>query len=147
MTSASKAKGTRYETRVVNYLHKHLDERPERRALHGSLDKGDIFRVPAHGYEGIIECKAYSSPVTPKLIEEWRQETLDEKANAGADFAFLSIMAPNRAVGYSTVHISIPDLICICPGITAGPWGFERCVDLWVQMSLDEAIHMMGGDL
>lgn len=79
MTNKSKAKGTRGETRVVNYLRKHGFD-AKRIALHGSKDMGDIeVGTGSH----ILEVKAgnQAKNVSRKKLEEWRSQTLAEEAN------------------------------------------------------------------
>lgn len=145
MTNKPKAKGTAYETALVKYLRTRLlDDRIERRALHGNQDLGDIFGIRAHGYEGIAEAKAHAK-VTPALIWEWRGQTLSERDNADADFGLLVIKNPNKPIAQSTVHVTIRDLSRICPLIQLGMRD-DWCDDEWVQMTLDEACRHIGGE-
>ena len=142
MANKSKAVGTRYESAVVKYLRDGLeDERPERLALHGSKDIGDIGHIFAHGFEGIAECKSHKR-VTPGDIAEWRQQTLDER-----DFALLIVNQYNRPMGQSQVHVTIRDLARICLGmrVATTPKLSELYDDSWVVMDLDQAIYLMRG--
>lgn len=145
--SKQRAKGTRYESAVVKYLRKGLeDERPERLALHGSKDVGDIGHIFAHGYQGIAECKAHKR-VTTGEVAEWRQQTLDERENGDSDFALLVINKYNCPMGQSQVHVTIRDLARICLGmrVATTPKLSELYDDSWVVMDLDQAIYLMRG--
>lgn len=76
MVNRSKAKGTAWETAVVNALTKDGHRGVERRALQGALDKGDIAGI--HGV--VIECK------NAQRIDlaGWLDEAEAERINAGA---------------------------------------------------------------
>ena len=147
MANKSKAVGTRFESAVVKYLRDGLeDERPERLALHGSKDMGDIGHIFAHGYRGIAECKSHKK-VTPGDVAEWRQQTLDERGNSDSDFALLVVNQYNRPMGQSLVHVTIRDLARICLGmrVATTPKLSELYDNQWVVMSLDDAIYLMRG--
>lgn len=147
MANKSKAVGTRFESAVVKYLREGLeDERPERLALHGSKDMGDIGHIFAHGYKGIAECKSHKK-VTPGDVAEWRQQTLDERGNSDSDFALLIVNKYNCPMGQSQVHVTIRDLACICLGmrVATTPKLSELYDDSWVVMDLDQAIYLMRG--
>ena len=147
MANKSKAVGTRFESAVVKYLRDGLeDERPERLALHGSKDMGDIGHIFAHGYKGIAECKSHKM-VTPGDVAEWRQQTLDERGNSDSDFALLIVNQYNKPMGQSQVHVTIRDLACICLGMRVATTANLSALydDTWVQMDLDTAIHLMKG--
>lgn len=147
MANKSKAVGTRFESAVVKYLREGLeDERPERLALHGSKDMGDIGHVYAHGFEGVIEAKSHKK-VTPGLIDEWRRQTLDERENSDSDFALLVVNKYNSPMGQSQVHVTIRDLARICLGIRIATTTklTELYDSSWVVMTLDDAIYLMRG--
>lgn len=76
--SASKQKGTRAETELVNWLRINGFPDAERRALSGNVDKGDIAGVCSLAIE-VKNCKAF----TPA---EWIDEALAEQRNAGASY-------------------------------------------------------------
>jgi len=111
----SKAKGTRGETAVVNYLRVNGFPTAERRALAGSADRGDILATIGV----ILEVKAGTSAQTasPALIEKWMQQTRTEAVNAGVDIAALIVQ--RRGIGTSrpelwTAHIDgvVIDTLC-----------------------------------
>lgn len=145
--SRQKDVGTRFESQVARYLREALgDGRPERLALHGAKDIGDIGHIFAHGHEGIAECKAYSR-VTPSLVERWRAETLDERENADADFGLLVVSIYRAPVARSEVHVTIRDLLRICLGLSAAttPKLAAMHEESWVVMTLEEACALMRG--
>ncbi|CAB4134811.1 hypothetical protein UFOVP957_29 [uncultured Caudovirales phage] len=102
----SKAKGTRGETAVVNYLRGNGFPTAERRALAGAADRGDILATVGV----ILEVKAGTSAqvASPAVIERWMQQTRAEAINAGVDVAALIVQ--RRGIGTSrpehwTAHI------------------------------------------
>lgn len=88
--NASKAKGTRAETAVVNYLREQGFVSAHRKVLSGNKDKGDVQITPWC----IAEVKAHAT-VTDGLIEQWLIETETEQGNSGALEAVL-IVARHR---------------------------------------------------
>ncbi len=75
--SASKQKGTAWESRVVQYLRECGWQGAERRALSGAVDKGDIIGIP----DGpVIECKSAAR----HALAEWLDEATAERDNANA---------------------------------------------------------------
>lgn len=91
MANRSKAKGSRFEVTVRDWLRERLDDdRIDRRALNGAKDMGDIYRLYAHGWEGIAECKDYRNWTQADLIA-WLRQTEDERLNACADWALLIV--------------------------------------------------------
>lgn len=144
--SKAKSIGTRFETALVRWLNKRLDEdRIERRALHGSKDMGDIYGLHCHGNaEGIIEAKAHKT-VTPAQVAEWRQQTENEQANAGADFALLAIKAPNKTMDQTRVQMTLASLLAIA-GITYIPSSHRGALSAWVEADLETVCRLMGGE-
>lgn len=111
----SKAKGTRGETAVVNYLRVNGFPTAERRALAGAADRGDILATIGV----ILEVKAGTSAQTASsaVIEKWMQQTRTESLNAGVDVAALVVQ--RRGIGTSrpelwTAHIDgrVIDTLC-----------------------------------
>lgn len=147
MTNKPKAKGTRFETQLVNYLRTAFnDDRIERRALHGSRDLGDIYGLKAHGMDGIVEAKAHKT-VTRALVLQWREQTLDERDNADADWALLVVKVPQKPVGQSVVHVTMRDLAAISLYSFVLPESAWEWADgRWMQMTLDECLVLMGAD-
>jgi voltage-gated potassium channel Kch len=77
--SRAKAKGTRFETQVVEYLRTHGFSTVERRSLAGANDKGDITGLPGV----VIEVKNHKA----MTLAGWVDEAEAEGGNAGADLA------------------------------------------------------------
>ncbi|MCW2957153.1 MAG: hypothetical protein JWO69_2022 [Thermoleophilia bacterium] len=76
MSNPSKAKGTAWESRLVDYLKPHWPH-VERRTLSGSKDRGDIA-----GLVGVVVEAKDCRTVT---LGAWLDEAEVEKANDGAD--------------------------------------------------------------
>lgn len=72
--SASKAKGTRWESRIVQYLREAGFPAVERRALNGSTDKGDVAGLPV-----VVEAKNCRTAA----LASWVDEATVEARNAG----------------------------------------------------------------
>lgn len=143
--SIQREKGTRFETEVVRYLRAQLgDERIERRALHGAKDMGDIHGLFAHGYEGIIECKAHRS-VTWSLIGKWQRQTLDERENADADWAALVVKNFNHSVGEAFCWVTLRDLARIALPLMVNDGWLDAADETWVCMPLSTACALMRG--
>jgi Holliday junction resolvase len=93
--SKSRAKGTRFESEVVEYLKAHGFPHAERRAMHGTMDKGDIAGVAGV----VIECKAEQS-IT---LSEYMDEVADEVLNAGARCGVAVVKRRRRGVSEAYV--------------------------------------------
>ncbi|XTZ17066.1 hypothetical protein ACQSSU_06715 [Micromonospora echinospora] len=74
--SASKKKGTGWESAVVVFLRENGAPHAERRTLNGAKDRGDIAGIPGL----VIECKNEKT-ITPAAYVD---ETETERANDGA---------------------------------------------------------------
>lgn len=78
--SKSKAKGTAWETEIVNYLRSRGVAHAERRSLSGSADRGDIAGVP-----GVVwEAKATKGLTLSEFMAEAEAERINDKATYGA---------------------------------------------------------------
>ncbi|HET7409264.1 MAG TPA: hypothetical protein VFJ13_03625 [Paracoccaceae bacterium] len=87
--SASRRKGTRWETAIADFLRANGFPGAERRALAGAADRGDIAGVP----EVCIEAKC------ARAIElaSWADEARAEAANAGAGIAAVWVHRRGRS--------------------------------------------------
>jgi hypothetical protein len=86
--SASKAKGTAWESAVVDYLRANGVPHAERRAQSGTHDRGDIA-----GLVGVVlECKSAARVE----LAAWVDEAETERANDGADVAAVWIKRRGR---------------------------------------------------
>lgn len=87
--SRQRAKGTRWETAIVDYLRGTGWVHAERRALHGSADRGDIA-----GLAGVvIEAKDHREI----RLAEFVDEAVAEGDNANADVAVAWIKRRGKA--------------------------------------------------
>lgn len=87
--SKSKAKGTAFETLIVNYL-RNVYPNVERRTLSGVHDKGDI----AGTHKKLVwECKDHKT----LNFSGWIKEAETERDNAGAEFGI--VIAKRRGHG------------------------------------------------
>lgn len=144
----SKAKGTAWETTLVNWLRERLsDDRIERRALHGSVDLGDIYGLYAHGSVGVIEAKSYKS-WGPHDLDVWKAQTLAERDNADADWGLLvpkhyGIGA--KRLGLTPAYITHGDLERLA-NISYVPNAFsEHASDVWGCYSLEDVCRLIEG--
>lgn len=98
MTNPSKAKGTAWESRVVEHL-RGLHPAAERRAMHGTNDRGDVAGIPGWA----LEAKAHRS----LRLAEWVDQAEKEAANAGV--TRFAVVFPRRgkptAQGYAVVPL------------------------------------------
>lgn len=146
MTNKPKKKGSAFESAVVSYLREKLgDDRIERRALHGSSDLGDIYRIPAHGFEGIAECKSYKS-YKPSDLYNWQMQTQDERDEACADFGLLVVNQYNKPLAASLVYVTLRDLARIALPLRVNEGWDGRADDRWACVTLAEAAKMMKGE-
>lgn len=106
MANLSKAKGTRAETKVVNYLNDHgLQAR--RKSLKGSKDEGDI-EVIAEGFEPVtLEIKAGKMTSNPSRsqLNEWLKQAEVEAKNSGTK-CYLVVVRYKRKIEDAEVYRS-----------------------------------------
>lgn len=138
--------GTRWESAVVRYMRSQLDdERIERRALHGSKDMGDIHGLFAHGFSGIVECKAVRA-AGAKALAEWQRQTLDERENADAGFALLVVKNFNHGVGDALCWLTLRDLARIALPLCVNDGHMAAADETWVCLPLSTACALIRGD-
>lgn len=77
--SRERAKGTAAETAVVRYLRDQGATHVERRALHGSVDRGDVTGLPGV----VIEVKSHARITLAEFVDE----AVEEGVNADAEVA------------------------------------------------------------
>jgi hypothetical protein len=95
--SASVAKGTRWESRLVDFL-RPLHPRVERRAKSGNKDKGDVAGIDGWVIEA-KNCKAVE-------LAKWMDEAAVEASNAGA--ARYAVVFPRRSHATAKAYAVIP---------------------------------------
>ena len=96
--TASKVKGTSWETACVRYLQER-GYKVERRALQGNKDRGDIAGLPLT----VVECKA-----TKALdLAQFSKELVAEMANDEAPMGVVFVKRRNHSVqdGYAVMPI------------------------------------------
>lgn len=101
--SASRAKGTAFETAVVRYLNEHGYPYAERRALAGTNDKGDIAGVPGV----MFECKA----VRTITLAEFMGQVDVQKANAQAQIGVAVIKRRQKPIGKAYVVMDLEQFV------------------------------------
>jgi len=77
--STQRAKGTAWETAIVNYLIGEGFVMAERRALAGALDKGDITGIPGV----VIEAKNCKTINLAQFLDEAAEEATNANADVG----------------------------------------------------------------
>ena len=97
--SASRRKGTAWESAVVEFLRDHGFPHAERRALSGSLDKGDLTGLPGL----MVECKAEKSIDLAEYMDEVKVQT----SNAGAQLGVAVVKRRNRSTADAYVVMSL----------------------------------------
>lgn len=140
MTNRSKSIGTRFESQCARWLTERLGYTVERRALHGNRDVGDLAWLIGKGSaRGIVECKAVKA-ITAANVAEWRRQTIAERDNAGARFAWLVIKTTNvgmQRFERTRVDVQLRDLAAMgCFLVKAGD-------NHWVSMNLETACSLL----
>lgn len=102
MANQSKAKGTRFETDIVNHLNNNGFPHAERRALNGAVDRGDITGIPGI----VIEAKATRELQTAEFLRQ--AET--ERANADADYGIVVWKRRQQPTGQAACIITLDAL-------------------------------------
>jgi hypothetical protein len=78
--SASKRKGTAWESAVVEHLRANGVPYAERRALNGAKDRGDIAGIPGVA----IECKSAARVELAAWVDEAEAERVNDRADVAA---------------------------------------------------------------
>ena len=100
MANPSKIKGTRFESDVVQFLQANGYPFAERRALAGTVDKGDVTGL---GPDWVIECKAVREITLSSFVDEAEVE----RVNAGATYgvAVVKRRGKNVAQAYAVMPL------------------------------------------
>ena len=112
--ASAKRAGTAFESLVVAYLAKHVDDRIERRAKSGAKDRGDVSGLRHMGERIVIETKDYGGQLKPA---EWTKEA---RIEAGNDDALVGIVVAKRRgtsnPGEQWVLMTLADLVALLTG-------------------------------
>lgn len=101
--SASRRKGTSFETDTVRYLNAHGFPYAERRALYGANDCGDVTGIPGV----MIECKS----VREITLAEFMDQVDAEKDNAHADIGVAVIKRRMRPAQDAYVVMTLEQFV------------------------------------
>jgi hypothetical protein len=102
MVNPSKARGTRFESQVCEYLRTHGYPLVERRALRGNKDCGDIAGV----FGWVLECKAAKK----FELAEWVKEAESELGNAlGTPWWAVIIKRPRKPIHKAYVVMDLEE--------------------------------------
>lgn len=104
MSNPSKAKGTRAETAVVNFLKEH-GIKAQRKALTGSADCGDV-EIIERGFSVTLEVKAGKQTANPSRsqLEEWLRQAEVEAKNSKTE-CYLCIVRYHRKLKDADVYL------------------------------------------
>ena len=86
--SKARAKGTRGENEIVDYLKRATGLPVERRALHGTRDKGDVAGIPLW----VVSVKNQRR----FELAEWLDDLRKQMLNAEAQFGVLIVKRPGK---------------------------------------------------
>lgn len=103
--SASKQKGTAWETAVVRYLQARDMESVGRQILTGNKDLGDIAGIPGW----VIECKNANTA----NWAAWMDETEVERRNAGADFGLLVVKRRMKNIDHAYAVLPLKQAVTL----------------------------------
>jgi|SRR5665213_111930 len=99
MSNPNKAKGTAWESAVVEYLRTHGHRHAERRALSGNTDKGDVTGMPGV----VIECKNERTTT----LATYMDEVAVEMTNADAPIGVAAVKRRNRPAADAYVVMTL----------------------------------------
>lgn len=105
MSHPSKVKGTRWEREVADYLDSQLPYQVERRALHGTEDRGDILITGGPGADFALECK--NTLDWSKKLSKFLREAEAEADNANVPFGAVIVKRRQHSVGDAYVVVSL----------------------------------------
>jgi len=100
--SANKAKGTSFETDVVNFLKPEFPH-AERRASAGKNDKGDIAGIYNAKGSWALECKNVQRITLSEFVDEAKAEA----TNAGADYYAAIVKRRRKGVAHAFVVMEL----------------------------------------
>jgi len=101
--SASRRKGTAWESAVVAFLQERGFPYAERRALRGTDDRGDVAGIPGV----VIECKAEKAIA----LGEYMNEVAVETKNASARVGVAVVKRRQKPVGEAYVVMTLDQFV------------------------------------
>ena len=112
MGNKHKAKGTSFETAIVNYLKENLFLNVRRTALAGENDAGDIHGINQRlsPVEVAIQCKNQKS----FKLSEWLNATVEQAARLKEAYPLLVVKRPGKgasALGESYAIMRLEDML------------------------------------
>lgn len=113
--ASAKAAGSQFETDTVAYLQRVLDDRIERRAKHGSKDRGDLSGWRHNGMRVVAELKN----VAKLNLAGWITEAEIERGNDDADIALVihkRVGKGPKQHGETYCTMTLADLVTILTG-------------------------------
>lgn len=113
--ASAKQAGTALETSIAACLAEHVDDRIERRAKNGRLDRGDVAGLrDINGNRLVVEIKNYGGRLE---VGPWLREAERERDNDGAIAGI--VIAKRRGITdplEQTVLCTVGDLIALLTG-------------------------------
>ncbi len=112
--ASARAAGTRFESSIVGYLARELDDRIERRAKSGAKDRGDVSGVRHMGQRIVLELKDYGGRVQ---VGTWLGEAEVERGNDDAGVGL--VICKRRGTtdpADQTVILTVRDLVSLLTG-------------------------------
>lgn len=103
-------KGTRYESEVVAYMAGRLGPTIERRAKHGTKDRGDVAGLFIHGKPCVVEVKNRKRMELP----QWLAEAEVERGNADAEYGVVVHHRAGRGAKTTGESYVTMDLATFC---------------------------------
>lgn len=113
--SRATAKGTQFESEVVAYLVSRFGPGIERRAKHGTKDRGDIAGVFIRCKPCVVEVKNHKE----MKLSQWVEEAEIERGNADAEYGVVVHHRPgkgSKSTGESYVTMTLATFCDIIAG-------------------------------
>lgn len=116
MSNRNKAKGSKFEQQVVDWLNEAFDtDEFERLVIGGANDRGDVGWLRTHGKKVVIEAKNHRRSEIPKWLEEAEKERGNADAVAKVVFSKRRGIGPKN-FGRTYVFMEARDLIALLTG-------------------------------
>lgn len=113
MANPQKARGTRWESEVVRFLHAHGFPEARRNVQHGARDIGDIGGIPGFA----IEAKDWQRPDWPAFVDQANREA----RNAGEPFGVAIVKRRRRPTSDAFVVMDLDTFVRLLHRILESP--------------------------